>query len=159
VVYIAGVYEWRAGATTTYYDGGAMRRSGHASDNGVFYVLADHLGTTSVIVSQAGEEVARQYHYPFGARRGSGLSGLTTKRFTGQYHEAGVAGGEGLSYYTARWYDPQVGRFVSADTLGAFCRTGGRSYRFYQTTATIKAGGVGAEISPWLDAFALIYGP
>ena len=28
VVYIAGLYEWQAGATTTYYDGGVMRRSG-----------------------------------------------------------------------------------------------------------------------------------
>ncbi|MCB0045348.1 MAG: hypothetical protein KDD92_07960 [Caldilineaceae bacterium] len=35
----------------------------------------------------------------------------------GQYHEAGLLGGEGLSYYNARWYDAQLGRFVSADTL------------------------------------------
>jgi RHS repeat-associated protein len=42
---------------------------------------------------------------------------LTTKRFTGQYHEAGLPGGEGLSYYNARWYDARLGRFISADTL------------------------------------------
>ena len=28
-----------------------------------------------------------------------------------------MPGGEGLSYYNARWYDAQLGRFVSADTL------------------------------------------
>jgi len=42
---------------------------------------------------------------------------LTTKRFTGQYHESSLPGGEGLYFYNARWYDAQVGRFVSADTL------------------------------------------
>jgi YD repeat-containing protein len=32
-VYIAGLHEWQAGATTKYYEGGAMRRSGYASGN------------------------------------------------------------------------------------------------------------------------------
>ncbi len=56
------------------------------------------------------------------AKRKSGSSSvafspITTKRYTGQYHEAGLPGGEGLSYYNARWYDAQLGRFVSTDTL------------------------------------------
>ena len=42
---------------------------------------------------------------------------MTTKRFTGQYHEQALPGGEGLAYYNARWYDPALGRFISADTL------------------------------------------
>jgi RHS repeat-associated protein len=42
---------------------------------------------------------------------------LTTKRFTGQYHESSLPGGEGLSYYNARWYDAKLGRFLSADTI------------------------------------------
>jgi len=42
---------------------------------------------------------------------------LTTKRFTGQYHESSLPGGEGLSYYNARWYDAQLGRFLSADNI------------------------------------------
>ena len=35
------------------------------------------------------------------------------KRFTGQYHEAGI----GLYYYNARWYDSRLGRFAQADTI------------------------------------------
>jgi len=54
-VYIGGVYEWQAGASTAYYarpDGPvAFRRSGYATDNGVFYLLRDHLGSSSVIVN------------------------------------------------------------------------------------------------------------
>jgi RHS repeat-associated protein len=116
--YIAGLYEWQAGATTKYYDGGAMRRSGYAANNGITYVLGDQLGSSSKIVSQSGALQSSNYYSPFGGNRGgSAFSDLTTKRFTGQYHEAGLPGGEGLSYYNARWYDAQLGRFASADSI------------------------------------------
>jgi RHS repeat-associated protein len=116
--YIAGLFEWQGGATTKYYDGGAIRRTGHASGNGISYVLGDQLGSTSVIVGQNGVAQAMNYYFPFGGNRGgAAFSDLTTKRFTGQYHEKDLPGGEGLSYYNARWYDPQLGRFASADTI------------------------------------------
>ena len=44
---------------------------------------------------------------------GGAQSSLTTKRFTGQYHEAVI----GLYYYNARWYDSRLGRFAQADTI------------------------------------------
>jgi RHS repeat-associated protein len=120
-VYIGGIYEWQAGASTAYYAGPdgpvAFRRSGYATDNGVYYLLRDHLGSSSVIVDGSGQAVKRAFYYPFGGNRGSAFSDLTRKRFTGQYHEEGLPGGEGLSYYNARWYDAQLGRFVSADTI------------------------------------------
>ncbi len=117
-VYLAGLYEWQNGAVTKYYEGGALRRTGYATDNGVFYVVSDHLRSTSVLVNRDGTVKNRNYYYPYGGNRGgSAFSGITTKRFTGQYHEQGLPGGEGLSYYNARWYDAQVGVFVSADTL------------------------------------------
>jgi RHS repeat-associated protein len=87
-------------------------------DNGIFYLLQDHLKSSSVLVNQNGTVNSRNHFYPFGGNRGgAALSTLTTKRFTGQYHEANLPGGEGLSYYGARWYDAQVGRFLSADTI------------------------------------------
>jgi hypothetical protein len=39
-VYIAGIYERQGAAYTSYYDGGGLRRSGYASNNGVFYSSA-----------------------------------------------------------------------------------------------------------------------
>jgi len=117
-VYVAGVYEYQNGATTLYYEGSAMRRSGYASDNGVFYNLQDHLKSTSSVVNQNGTlNGTPNYFFPYGGKRSAMFSALTTKRFTGQYHEAGLPGGEGLSYYNARWYDAQLGRFTSADTI------------------------------------------
>ena len=117
-VYLAGLYEWQNGAVTKYYEGGAIRRTGYASDNGVFYVVSDHLRSTSVLVNQDGTVKSRNFFYPYGGNRGgSAFSDLTTKRFTGQYHEQGLPGSEGLSFYNARWYDAQVGVFISADAL------------------------------------------
>ena len=54
IVYIGGAYEYQAGAVTKYYGGAAMRRSGYPDGNGLFYLLSDHLGSTSVVVSQTG---------------------------------------------------------------------------------------------------------
>ena len=59
-----------------------------------------------------------QYDTPYGSNRGgTPFSTVTTKRFTGQYHENGLTQSEGLSYYGARWYDAKLGRFLSADTM------------------------------------------
>ena len=65
-VYIGGIYEWQAGAATAYYAGPdgavAFRRSGYATDNGVFYLLRDHLGSSSVIVDGSGDAVKRAFY-------------------------------------------------------------------------------------------------
>lgn len=59
----------------------------------------------------------KSIHHPYGARRGVPFNTITAKRFTGQYHEASLPGGEGLSFYNARWYDPKLGSFLSADSI------------------------------------------
>ena len=80
--------------------------------------MQDQLKSSSAFVTQGGVVTSRNYFFPFGGNRGgTAFSELSTKRFTGQYHEASLPGGEGLSYYGARWYDAQLGRFVSPDSL------------------------------------------
>ena len=57
-----------------------------------------------------------QAYSPYGTQRyqaGSAGSIGTSKGFTGQYNN----GLTGLDYYNARYYDPVVGRFLSADTV------------------------------------------
>ena len=56
-----------------------MRRVGYASDNGVFTVLSDHLGSTSAMVDATGAVVAQQYYYPYGANRGGGRRGVVSR--------------------------------------------------------------------------------
>ena len=77
-VYIAGVYEYQAGATTLYYDGNAMRRTGYAADNGVTYLLQDHLKSSSAVINQNGSvNGSRNYFLPFG---GTSFTGTSTGR-------------------------------------------------------------------------------
>jgi len=58
---------------------------------------------------------SRVRYYPYGTDRpGSGTqSAATAYRFTGQRQEAAL----GLYDYGARFYDPALGRFISADTV------------------------------------------
>ena len=107
-----------------YYAGAnrvAMQVSGDpiASQNGVFYLLSDHLGSSSVTVKATDEgltKVAELRYKPWGENRYSGYSETATptdRRFTGQRLEQEL----GIYHYGARWYDPMTGRFLSPDTI------------------------------------------
>jgi RHS repeat-associated protein len=85
------------------------------SSTGVRYIFGDHLGSASVTADRYGSSVTRQLYKPYGETRSSG-SVPTKYTFTGQYAYNG-SGEIGLMYYVARFYDPQLGRFVSADTI------------------------------------------
>ena len=52
---------------------------------------------------------------PYGEVRTAGrpVAGLTARTYTGQ----AVDEATGLMFYNARWYDPALGRFISADTV------------------------------------------
>ncbi len=88
----------------------------------------DMLGSNAVVVTRAGEVIARTVHDPYGritsSRDASGgpLSrDAETPRhsFTGQEYDAE----SDLNYFGARYYDPAVGRFLSTDP--GFVRGGG----------------------------------
>ncbi|MDD5760083.1 MAG: RHS repeat-associated core domain-containing protein [Desulfobulbaceae bacterium] len=99
-----------------YYAGAAriaMRRSGHSQDNGLFWLLGDHLGSTAVAAGSAGNQYGEVRYKAWGETRYTSGNTLTTYRFTGQREEQSL----GLYFYNARWYDPALGRFVQADTI------------------------------------------
>ena len=95
----------------------AMRVSGDPTpaNNGVFYLLGDHLGSSNVIVDSTGNLVSELRYKAWGETRYSSGTTPTDYRYTGQREEAGI----GLYYYRARWYDPALGRFAQADTITA----------------------------------------
>jgi RHS repeat-associated protein len=108
-----GMYEVRSdGGTTLYYPaGGAMRVTGTGA--GLFFVLSDHLGSTSVVTTAAGAVLSTTGYYPFGETRYTTGSLNTDHQYTGQQNVAGI----GLYNYRARFYDAGLGRFISADSV------------------------------------------
>ncbi len=74
------------------------------------YIHQDSLTSSSVMSSSTGTLISSIKYFPFGATRSGDVS--TDKKFTGQRLD-----GTGLYYYNARYYDPEIGRFISPDPI------------------------------------------
>jgi RHS repeat-associated protein len=72
----------------------------------------DASGSTSLTTDANGDFVARVLYYPYGEKRYVEGTLTTDYQYTGQRKE-----GFGLYDYNARYYDPYLARFVSADTV------------------------------------------
>jgi RHS repeat-associated protein len=82
---------------------------------GTYFYHRNHVNSSSVITDANGNEVTRIVYLPFGEISQPNSSGTdtVTKKFTGQEYDEET----GLYYYNARYYDPAIGRFVSADSV------------------------------------------
>ena len=115
--FIGNHTEWNVSTQemTRYYLAGGQRiafrviKSGQADK--VFYLLADHLGSTNVVM-QVGGVVETKTYTAWGKDRTGSIS-KTDRQYTGQINESEL----GLYFYNARYYDPDLGRFTSADTI------------------------------------------
>jgi RHS repeat-associated protein len=80
---------------------------------GAGFIHSDHLGSTSLTTDITGTVVAETRYLPYGEERWITGTLVTDFTFTGQRAERGF----GLMDYNARYYDPGLGHFVSADTV------------------------------------------
>jgi RHS repeat-associated protein len=81
------------------------------STGATYYFHGDQVGSTVMLTDTSGN-VAEQISYsPFGLTIGSTL---TRFEYTGRERDSI----SGLYYYRARWYDPEIGRFISEDPIG-----------------------------------------
>ncbi|MFH1751036.1 MAG: RHS repeat-associated core domain-containing protein [Candidatus Micrarchaeota archaeon] len=94
----------------TWYVYGNGLEASFNSDNNENYYINDHLGGSSVVLDTSGSVVASNEYYAFGTEKAS--AGETKFKFTGKELDD-----TGFYYYGARYYDPSIGRFLSADAL------------------------------------------
>jgi RHS repeat-associated protein len=85
-------------------------------DNGIekkYFYHTDHLGSTVLVTDEVGQQVWSVEYTPFGKQvsKEGELDGAA--KFTGKDLDEDT----GLYYFNARWYDQEVGRFVSEDQV------------------------------------------
>ncbi|MGI9066905.1 MAG: Ig-like domain-containing protein [Pyrinomonadaceae bacterium] len=102
------------GSTVEYLNGpgvdNKIRQMGSANKS-TYYFGQNHLGSTTALTDPKGQLVERITYDGYGNSTGSAR---TRYDFTGRERDSD----SGLLYYRARWYDPQVGRFISEDPIG-----------------------------------------
>ncbi len=98
---------------TTYLNGlgidNHLRQT--SATTGVSYFHANHLGSTAALTDQSGAVVEQLSYDSFGNNGGSTRTRFT---YTGRERDSDT----GMLYYRARFYDPQLGRFISEDPIG-----------------------------------------
>jgi len=78
------------------------------------YYHNDLAGTPLAATDAGGNPLWRQGYKPYGERLDPKAPAEQQPWFTGKAHVEAA----GLSYYGARWYDPQLGRFMGVDPKG-----------------------------------------
>jgi RHS repeat-associated protein len=87
-----------------------------SSTQSTSFMLTDTLGSVVTTISNtagSSQLLGNQVYGPYGNKRYSAGSMGTAKGYTGQYNDDVT----GLDYYNARYYDPVIGRFLSADDV------------------------------------------
>ena len=131
----------------------------------VLFYHTDHLGSTALVTDLAGNVAEETAYYPFGVPRHEERH---TAWFEGAYKFTGKERDEesGLHYHSARYYEPVIGRFVSADPLyvgrfgGAGQRLGVYAYAVNSPLSLSDPSGLDAKhtITPYAKGKLFSYG-
>jgi RHS repeat-associated protein len=117
------------------------------------YQLGNHLGSASLELSEAGEVVSYEEHYPYGSTSyqaiDAGINAAAKRyRYTGMERDAET----GLAYHGARYYAGWLGRWVSSDPIGMAAGVNG--YVYSQESPTRFTDRTGHSGNDEVDAFA-----
>jgi RHS repeat-associated protein len=80
----------------------------------VTWLHGDHLGSASLATNGSGQVVSNLRYYPYGEVRWQSGTLPTNRKFGGKIEEGALGG---IYDFSARYYDPLIGRFLSADSI------------------------------------------
>ncbi|MBI4115394.1 MAG: hypothetical protein HY447_02340 [Candidatus Omnitrophica bacterium] len=114
-VYLGKDYEIEGTKTTKYIFLGDRRivvNSKLSTQNStLLFIHSDHINSSNVVTDSAGNKVALYEYDPYGSTATYQGTASLKHKFTGQEEDDTTK----LYYYGARYYDPQLGRFITAD--------------------------------------------
>jgi RHS repeat-associated protein len=126
-------------------------------DEGMYHVVTDHLGSVEAVLDAGGNAVARYEYDAFGnllTAEGDRPELAGRFGFVGRERDAV----SGCYWLRARWYDPEIGRFLSPDPL-EFAAGDGNLYRYArnQPLSQVDRSGTisAAEYTILVEAFSL----
>jgi RHS repeat-associated protein len=138
------------GTLTKYQNGPGIDAKLKQTTSGTSkYFLQNHLGSTVALTNSSGGVTDTNSYDSFG--NATNLSFPSRYQYTGREFDATT----GLQYSRARWYDPNIGRFISEDPIGF----GGGDVNLYgyvwnkpvNLTDPMGLDGFGNDIADWLD--------
>jgi RHS repeat-associated protein len=125
-------YEITNGVVTKYISiegvGVVAKKVTGGSSPGVYWFLSDHLGSLQGVLDGNGAAISRRTYRPYGQTLGQSGSHTESRGWIDQRNDTET----GLTYLHARYFDPQLGTFLSADPMdptvpGVAARARGRS--------------------------------
>ncbi|WP_441293044.1 RHS repeat-associated core domain-containing protein [Sorangium sp. KYC3313] len=119
---------------------------GHRTASGYYHYLTDDIGTPEKLVSSDGSvacEIRRSAWGRFAVAPGAVTS--TPIGYQGQYHDEET----GLFYNRHRYYDPEAGRYISADPVGLISGFNAFAYAESQPTRFVDPLGLMAKVKIW----------
>ena len=86
----------------------------YGSGAGTYWFINDHLGAPRAVINDSGQIVWKAAYLPFGSAEVLVDTVENNFRLPGQYYDAET----GLHYNMFRYYDPDTGRYITADPVG-----------------------------------------
>jgi RHS repeat-associated protein len=132
------------------FAGRRIARSDVSSGN-VYFLFADHLGSTRAMTQANGTVCFTSEYYPYGQELNSNSSCSTNYKFTGYERDSET----NIDYAFARYYNPRMGRFMSGDPLGgdASDPQSHNRYTYVRNNPINLTDPTGLLSADWFDGF------